>query len=203
MTMSSLLFTESPVIGILLLILIISSYYTRLFKYTIVIFICMNLFYRYTPHNKRYNNNILVSPAEGKITNICQIGKNVHISIFLSIFNKHTQIYPVNGTVVNRIFDNTGIFDIVIDRYKSRFNEKKIHIIQTKNHGQVVITQIAGFLPRCITSGNNIPDYVEAGEYLGMIKFGSRIDLSFVGDLEKLNCKINTNIKIGEKIYSW
>jgi phosphatidylserine decarboxylase len=121
----------------------------------------------------------------------------------MSVFNNHTQIYPANGTVVNRIYDRTGQFNIVVNQEKSRHNEKKIHNIIMNNKKLITITQIAGFLPRCITSSDIIPEKVKAGQYLGMIKFGSRIDITFPGNISKLKIKVNDSINIGDDIYTY
>lgn len=169
----------------------------------ILIIILLFIFYRYESINIKFPDNVIVSPAEGLITNIHQSSTNVHISIFLSIFNKHTQIYPVNGTVVNRVYDRSGKFDIVIKMDKSRFNEKKFHTMEMKNGNKIIVTQIAGFCPRAINSSNKFPEEVNAGDYLGIIKFGSRVDLLFPGDMRKVKFKEGDDIKLGDIIYEY
>ena len=202
---TTLLFKESPFIGLFFILLTIYLLIIKS-KYTVIpfiILIALMIFYRYKNYTIEYNDNIIVSPAEGKITNITVSNNRILVSIFLSVFNNHTQIYPVNGKVIDRVYDETGKFDIVIDRYKSRDNEKKIHTITMKNNNIVKVVQIAGFLPRRITSSDTVPLDVEAGEYLGMIKFGSRVDLIFPGDINKLLVTLDNNIKIGDVIYKY
>lgn len=172
----NLLFHEMPVAKILLpIILLCHSYYIVIVLLILLSFLLY--FFRYEPHTNRYNDNILVSPANGKITHLEQKNGNYYMSIFLSPLDRHTQIYPINGIVFSRIYDLTGKFGLANYKDKSRFNEKKIHEIMTP-HGIVNITQIAGFLPRKITSSDDL-GAVCAGAYLGMIKFGSRVDLKF------------------------
>ena len=203
---TTLLFKESPFIGLFFILLTIYLLIIKN-KYTIIpflILIALMIFYRYKKYTIEYNDNIIVSPAEGKITNIMELSNNrILVSIFLSVFDNHTQIYPVNGKVIKRVYDDTGQFGIVIDRYKSRDNEKKIHTIRMKNNNIVKVVQIAGFLPRRIVSSDVVPLDVEAGEYLGMIKFGSRVDLIFMGDINKLLVTLDNNIKIGDVIYKY
>jgi len=67
------------------------------------------------------------------------------------------------------------------------------------NNKLLRIIQIAGFFPRRIVSSEKVPKEVMAGEYLGMIKFGSRVDLEFEGDISKI--KIGQKIKLGDVIY--
>ena len=202
---TTLLFKESPFIGLFFILLIIYLFITK--NNTVIpfiILIALMIFYRYEKCTTKYNDNIIVSPAEGKITNIMLLSNNrILVSIFLSVFNNHTQIYPVNGEVIKRVYDETGQFDIVIDRYKSRDNEKKIHTIKMKNDNIIKVIQIAGFLPRRIVSSDVVPLDVDAGEYLGMIKFGSRVDLIFQGDINKLLVTLNNNIKLGDIIYKY
>ena len=203
---TTLLYKESPFIGLFFILLTICLLITKN-KYTIIpliILIILMIFYRYQKYTTEYNDNIIISPAQGKITNIMLLSNNrILVSVFLSVFNNHTQIYPVNGKVIKRVYDDTGQFNIVIDRYKSRDNEKKIHTIKMKNNNIVKVIQIAGFLPRRIVSSDVVPLDVKAGEYLGMIKFGSRVDLIFPGDINKLLVKLNNNIKLGDIIYKY
>jgi len=204
--LQTLLFKESPylTLGIIFIALLLKyKCYNYGFFILLFLLLLLMIFYRYEPYKCRFNDNIIVSPAEGLITNIHQSGNNIHISIFLSIFNKHTQIYPVNGTVINRIYDRSGKYNLAINMDKSKYNEKKIHIIKMKHGNTLTITQIAGFLPRCINSSNKVPEEVKSGEYMGIIKFGSRVDILFTGDIKKLKIKEKETIKIGDFIYEY
>ena len=201
---TTLLFNESPIISIIVVGAIAAMAKCKS-NVGIVVFmlilVMLMAFYRYEPHGRQYDNNTIVSPASGLVTYAKQRGKLIHISIYLNVFNNHTQIYPVNGVVVDRVYDETGKFDLVNDMDKSRDNEKKIHTIKMKNNNFVKITQIAGFFPRRIVSSNKVPECVMAGAYLGMIKFGSRVDLVFPGDISKLRIKCNDKISLGDIIY--
>lgn len=197
----TLIFQESPFIGCVSGLIIILTYKTKFFVFAVTIFICILLFYRYKEHANNYDNNILISPAEGTIIHMEQKGNYVHISIYMNFLNNHTQIYPINGVVIDRIYDNTGKFNLVNKGNKSRFNEKKIHKIMS-NYGLVHVTQIAGFFPRRISSSTKIPEIVAAGDYLGMIKFGSRIDISFIGSVKNIKHK-KKKINIGDVLYKY
>ena len=204
---TTLLFQESPFIGMILIIIcfitVIYKYYS-VFSILLLILIISMTFYRYKPHNKRYDNNIIISPANGTISYAEQKDDNmINISIYLNFLNNHTQIYPVNGIVTERIYDKNGKFELANNINKSRYNEKKIHIIKMENNNNVKVSQIAGFFVRRIVSSKNVPEKVMAGEYLGMIKFGSRVDLIFMGDINKLLVTLDNNIKIGDVIYKY
>ena len=208
--MSSLLFKESPILGVLPIITAGVAYhneYNRVGHVAIVVLACLWLFYRYNPHEKRYTDDVIISPCEGTILLIEDRYDYYYIPIFLSVFNKHTQIYPVNGTVVDRKYDHTGQFEIVMYLDKSADNEKKIHHIVMKNGAAISVTQLAGLLPRMITSSDKVPMDVKAGEYLGMIKFGSRVDLLLPKKapngmrlILQSNVQKDTSINIGDMI---
>lgn len=166
-----------------------------LFSISVVLFLFLLYFYRYEPFVERFDNNTLVSPCEGKVIELSKLEDGrYYVAIFLSPIDRHYQIYPINGTVVKREYDRTGKFEIVMDINKSRFNEKRIHYIEANNGINVTMYQIAGMLPRMITSSEQVPEKVQAGEYLGMMKFGSRVDLLFT---EKCDLKI----KKGQRIH--
>lgn len=176
------LFTESPLIGTVAVIAPVLAYYANhkiLLAISLVILLFLLYFYRYYEHTERYPDNIIICPADGTITNMLldTQNNNIIISIFLSPMNIHTQVYPANAIVLSHEYDQTGKFDIVADAEKSKENEKVIHTFQMPNGCIIKVIQIAGFLPRVITYDKSINHQVAAGEYLGMIKFGSRVDL--------------------------
>ena len=203
----SLLFSESPIIGgVALLASCMSIIYKAPKVVSIISFatlFTLLTFYRYECTDVGIiDDNIIISPAEGTIIDLDELEEVYYISIFLSIFNKHYQIYPVNGEVIHRDFDDTGKFHLVKNLDKSRYNEKKIHYIKMKDNTVITVTQIAGFIPRAITSDDDLCEY-KAGDYLGMIKFGSRIDMilpkkSPDGKKLILHHKDGDKIKIGE-----
>ena len=202
---TTLLFQESPYIVVIIIIFcFISAIYKCYFLFCLLLIILfiLILFYRYKPHTKRYENNVIVSPAEGVVCYLKQKQEYIIVSIYLNFLNSHTQIYPVNGIVLKQIYDNTGKFALANNIKKSNYNEKKIHIIQNMNKKIIKITQIAGFFARRIVSPDKVSKKVLAGEYLGMIKFGSRVDLEFEGDISQIKIKKGQKINIGDIIYS-
>jgi phosphatidylserine decarboxylase len=203
---TTLLFNESPLLSSIIVLCLVASFICKLYiifvlLLLILIFVC--IFYRYKPHTKRYDDNVIISPANGTVTSVETKNNKINMSIYINFFNNHTQIYPVNGLLLKKIYDNTGKFELANNVKKSRFNEKKIHTIKMKNGGEVKVTQIAGFFPRRIVSAKKENEKVMAGEYLGIIKFGSRVDLEFDGDISKILIKENQQINIGDMIYTY
>lgn len=185
----SLLFTESPLIAAASLGSIgisIAVYNKYLIGFCIIVFILLLYFYRYWPVNSNYDNYTILFPASGKITEMRTSDGYLYLSIFLSPLDRHTQVYPANGIVIYRQYDHTGIFDVVVTADKSRYNEKKIHYMIMDNGGVMKLVQIAGMLPRMITSDEDFTHY-KAGEYLGMIKFGSRVEMILPLSVSKNN----------------
>lgn len=202
---TTLLFNESPLLSSIIVLCLVASFICRLYIIFVLLLLTLILvciFYRYEPHTKRYADNFIISPANGTVSFLEQKDNKINISIYLNILNNHTQIYPVNGVLFKTIYDKSGKFELSNDVRKSRFNEKKIHTIKMKN-GEVKVTQIAGFFPRRIVSTKEVNEKVMAGEYLGMIKFGSRVDLEFEGDISKVMIKENQKINIGDIIYTY
>ena len=202
----SLLFSESPIIGIASLSVPIIGVYLKSNFITgvgMVLLLFLLYFYRYTSFDiDDVPDNYILSPCEGTVLDILDKHDYYYVPIFLSPFNRHTQIYPANCTVIDRVYDYTGEFNMVMNLTKSKNNEKKIHTLKLNNGATMQLTQISGFLPRMITSSEDLTEY-KAGDYLGMIKFGSRIDLLMpkkAPDGSKLYLSIGKNdaVRIGD-----
>ena len=139
-------------------------------------------FYRMPSIDININNRYLTSPAFGTVSRILYLSNGrILVTIFLSPFDIHAQYFPCQGRVINQIYDNTGKFEIASDAYKSDNNEKMILVVDTP-HDQIKITQLAGLVVRRISTPNHIGSVINQGEYLGFIKFGSRVDIEFSSD---------------------
>src|SRR6202035_3800942 len=121
----------------------------------------------------------VVSPGDGKITNASIITvdgmKQARISIFLSVFDVHVNRSPVSG-VVREIRYQRGKFLNAMNQTSAEQNEQ--NIVRVEGHGQVVVfKQIAGLLARRIVFYPKVGDRLERGQRVGLIKFGSRVDV--------------------------
>ncbi len=156
-----------------------------------VIFLFLALFYRYPTETIREGNvDQVYSPAYGKIMSIKRRDDNtIYIAIFLSPFDIHYQFFPVSGKVKDIVYDATGKFELAYELNKSNENEKCIHVINNK-HGDFIVYQIAGFLVRRISYYDTLNKEYNSGEKIGLIHFGSRVDLIIPkADLFKLYVK--------------
>jgi len=121
----------------------------------------------------------IVSPADGRVMEVLDEslgGKPGHrISIFLSVFNVHVNRSPVAGRI-SSINYRTGKFYAAMRGRASAENEQNAFHVQT-DHGEVVFTQIAGWVARRIVCWKSVGDSLVRGERIGMIRFGSRMDI--------------------------
>ncbi|MGZ7067199.1 MAG: archaetidylserine decarboxylase [Methanobacterium sp.] len=109
--------------------------------------------------------------------------KGIRVSTFMSPFDVHVNRVPMSGKVVDSIY-LPGKFKIAMGDIEKE-NEKNLLVIETK-FGKFGVIQIAGFIARRIVQYVNVGDKVKTGERLGMIRFGSRVDLI----LPYKNCKL-------------
>jgi phosphatidylserine decarboxylase len=190
---------DSPTVFTGLVAIGVASYFTNMLKIVvliIVIILFMFYFHRSPDSKSDWADNQIVAPSYGTVEAIKEIGNDTFIAIFLSPLDVHQQYYPINSIVKQRIYDDTGKFHLAYQLNKSDDNEKKIHILETA-YGEVRVTQIAGFLPRVIVSDYEIGKEVKAGERLGIIRFGSRVDLQLPTEGLKLNIKVGDQLEGG------
>ena len=98
------------------------------------------------------------------------------ISIFLNIFDVHVNRAPISG-VITDITYKTGQFLVASRELASSDNEQNIITVRAQDGTTVVFKQIAGLIARRIVCYKKAGDFVQAGERIGLIKFGSRVDV--------------------------
>jgi phosphatidylserine decarboxylase len=125
---------------------------------------------------------LVVSPADGKITEVARIqtpaGERIRLSIFLSIFDVHVNRSPIAGTI-REVRYQKGKFLNALDP-KSAENEQNVITVQGDDFS-VTFSQIAGALARRIVFNFKEGDSVERGQRVGLIKFGSRVNVILPG----------------------
>lgn len=142
----------------------------------IICIICLLLFYRLPEPKLIKSDDIIYSPAYGKVMEIKEDDSNYYIFIFLSPLDIHYQMVPISGKITNIKYDATGKYNLAYELNKSNDNEKCIYKI-TNKRGDFYVYQIAGYLVRRISIFKNLGENVNIGEKLGLIHFGSRVDL--------------------------
>lgn len=123
------------------------------------------------------NRGSLLSPAYGTVTDVYYEGDTVRVSIFLSVTDVHVQYAPFNGVVVAKKY-HLGAFYPAFLAEKSQQNERLDTFIRSSDTGQIVLVrQIAGTIARTIVSFVKNGQVLQSGQDIGMIKFGSRVDV--------------------------
>ncbi len=144
---------------------------------------------------------IFVSPADGRVVEVRaeqEAGlSRQRISIFMSPFNVHVNRSPVAGTVRNVVY-RKGSFRMASEPLASVENECNTFTVGGEKD-EVVVRQIAGVLARRIVFWKRIGDRVERGERIGMIKFGSRVDVLVSPEIT-LCVSVGDRVKAGSTI---
>jgi phosphatidylserine decarboxylase len=121
--------------------------------------------------------SVALSPADGKVVCVVPEGdRQTRISIFLNIFDVHVNRSPISGEITDITYKK-GRFLVASREIASAENEQNIMTIQAKDGTKVVFKQIAGLIARRIVCTKAVGDFVQAGERVGLIKFGSRVDV--------------------------
>jgi phosphatidylserine decarboxylase len=143
---------------------------------------------------------LVVSPADGKITEVARIqtpaGERIRLSIFLSVFDVHVNRSPVAGTV-REVRYQKGKHLNALDP-KSAENEQNVVTVQGEEF-DVTFSQIAGILARRIVFRFKVGDFVERGQRVGLIKFGSRVNVLLPGHAH-LRVALGQRVKGGASV---
>ncbi|MFN7923509.1 MAG: phosphatidylserine decarboxylase [Bryobacteraceae bacterium] len=135
-----------------------------------------------------------VSPADGKVVAVKQEGPHLRVSIFLSPLDVHVNRAPVSGRVV-RFEYKPGKFLVASREEASEQNEQNVVTVETPDHVMVTFKQIAGLVARRVVFDKHTGDTVGIGERIGLMKFGSRMDVLFGPEWEVL-------VKQGERVWA-
>jgi phosphatidylserine decarboxylase len=146
----------------------------------------------------------VVSPGDGKVTDVSKVRQGneeqTRISIFLSVFNVHVNRSPITG-VTRDIRYQRGKFLNAMDKASAEQNEQ--NIVTVEGDGQrVVFKQIAGLLARRIVFHPKVGDTLQRGQRVGLIKFGSRVDVLFDSSA-RINVKIGDRVKGGASVLAY
>ncbi|MBO4488458.1 MAG: phosphatidylserine decarboxylase family protein [Bacteroidales bacterium] len=145
--------------------------------------------------------NGVLSPADGTILSVGPAfeyeyfkDERIKISIFMSINNVHVNSYPISGVVECSTY-HPGKYVLAKLPKSSVDNEHNTIVVAKDEEHKVLFRQIAGFVARRIVSYPEVGDHVEQGEEVGMIKFGSRVDVFLPLDAQVF-------VNVGDKVVS-
>ena len=147
---------------------------------------------------------LIIAPADGKVVSVIETDepaffgdRAVRVSIFMNVFDCHVNRYPADGTVAYRHY-NAGRFGHAGTDKASLVNEQSSVGLDT-SHGKLLIRQIAGLVARRIVTDHQVGTTVHQGERLGMIRFGSRVDL-FMPPGTRVRVKVGDTTRVAQTV---
>ena len=173
----------------------------------ILITIWIYYFFRDPERYSINDDNYLVSPADGLITDISEKSgpeelrlentSFTRVSVFMNVFNCHVNRVPSTG-IIEEIFYKPGKFlNASLDK-ASEENERNFFKVKLNNGEEIIIVQIAGLIARRIVCEVEQGQELKQGDRIGMIRFGSRVDLYFKN--KKILAKLGQNVVAGESL---
>lgn len=139
-------------------------------------------FFRDPNRTKPIKKNVVLSAADGKViaiekmTNPYTNKKSIKVSVFMNVFNVHSNKCPIDGKIIEKHYFPGKFLNASLSKASSE-NERCAITIETKDKKIITCVQIAGLIARRILCYKNKGDDIKAGERYGFIKFGSRVDL--------------------------
>lgn len=191
-----------PLLRWLLFFMVVGAFgrWWLLFWPSLALFLFHAAFHRNPKRIPTEDTSILVSPADGKVTDVVEVdepkfiqGKATRIGVFLSVFDVHTQPAPCDATL-KWIDYQPGKFLDARSPDCSPLNESQILGLETPGKLKFVVKQIAGLIARRIILYRLVDEEVKRGELLGMIRYGSRVELF----LPKGSCEVL--VKEGDRV---
>ncbi len=205
LSLATLAFVAACLISVWMAVLV-SPWFSILGTAAIVVYCWVLWFFRDPQRTCSDEEGLFISPADGKIADITPIGPDselgtagIKIGVFMDIFNVHVNRAPEEATVVS-VDHRPGAFLDVRDPHASERNESTAITLECENGGrrvQFVVRQIAGLVARRIVTDLFEGQRVCRGQRIGMIKFGSRLELLLP---EALAGEIT--VEIGQRVYA-
>jgi phosphatidylserine decarboxylase len=139
---------------------------------------------------------LIVSPADGKVTEVARVltpeGERRRVSIFLSVFDVHVNRSPVAGEL-REVRYRKGDYLNALNPESAVHNEQNLAVVDCNEGYSISFVQIAGLLARRIVFTKRVGDRLQRGERVGLIKFGSRTDILLPGHAEVL-------VRVGDRV---
>ncbi len=187
------------------IILLFSNFLGLIF---VLLTIWVYYFFRDPDRTSINDDNYLVSPADGLITNVSEQTGPIElqlenttftkVSIFMNVFNCHVNRTPLSGTVEEINYKPGKFLNASLDK-ASEENERNYFKIKCNKSGEeIIIVQIAGLIARRIVCEVEQGQNLKQGERIGMIRFGSRVDIYFKN--KKVLAKKGQNVVAGESL---
>lgn len=161
-------------------------------------------FFRDPERTGERGRDIVVAPADGKIVMITNVdepgfiqGQATRISIFMNVFNVHVNRYPVDGTVAYLHYNPGKFLNAATE--KSSLENEQMSVGLEAAGTKFLVRQIAGLIARRIVTYSRNGEAVRQGDRMGMIRFGSRVDV-FIPPGSHLRAKVGDNTTAGTTV---
>lgn len=161
-------------------------------------------FFRDPERTGQRGARLVIAPADGKVVMVTDVdepaflhGRATRMSIFMSVFNVHVNRYPVDGVVLYVYYNKGKFFNAAADK-SSLENEQMSVGIESGSH-RVLVRQIAGLLARRIVNYSREGEQVTQGERMGIIRFGSRVDV-FLPTAASIRAKVGDLTAAGSTV---
>ncbi|MBI4041800.1 MAG: phosphatidylserine decarboxylase family protein [Deltaproteobacteria bacterium] len=171
----------------------------------ILITVAIALFFRNPHREPSQEKNIILSPADGKICMMTEAYEHKflkeprkRISIFMSIFNCHVNRSPIAATIAD-VHYHPGKFHLAHLDKASDLNEQRASLLVDCQERKLVMVQIAGWVARRIVSYVNHGDTLALGQRVGIIQFGSRVDV-YLPKETTVEIQVGQKVKAGKSI---
>jgi phosphatidylserine decarboxylase len=195
-------------LAISILVTFIILFFSKFLGFIFIILTAWVYYFFRDPERYSINDNsYLVSPADGLITDISERSgpeelrlENVSytkVSVFMNVFNCHVNRTPTAGKVEEIYYKPGKFLNASLDK-ASEENERNYFKIRLSNGEEIVIVQIAGLIARRIVCEVEQDQDLKQGERIGMIRFGSRVDIYFKN--KKVLAKLGQNVVAGESL---
>lgn len=189
------------IIGVVAYFSLDSSFrWVQYVNYSVLSFLLFSLYFFREPNREIIDvSNQMLSPADGKVVQIIdiedsEVGSAEQISIFLSVFNIHSQYVPIDSKVISSEYF-PGKYLMAFNHKASDKNERTNIAFEFKSGEKYRVKQIAGFIARRILNYMKPNQKVVKGERLGFIRFGSRVDIVVPKGKFKINVKVGQKVK--------
>jgi len=186
------------------LVLLFSNFFGSIL---ILITVWVYYFFRDPERYSINDDKFLVSPADGLITDISERSGPVElrlenttytkVSIFMNVFNCHVNRTPISGKVEEIYYKPGKFLNASLDK-ASEENERNYFKIKSSSGEDIIIVQIAGLIARRIVCQVEQDQELKQGERIGMIRFGSRVDIYFKN--KNILAKQGQNVVAGESL---
>ena len=160
--------------------------------FLLLLLVFMLNFFRDPERSTPAGSDLFVAPADGKVIRAEEVDGLIRVDIFMNVFNVHVNRAPMAGRITHMQYFPGHFINASFDT-ASEENERNRFEMECEDGCKIAFTQIAGLLARRIVAYAEVGDRVEAGQRIGMIRFGSRVNCEIPADYQ-------LNVGVGEKV---